>query len=157
VRKAPCLANLAAWRRTGKWENCRIKKGGADMEWKPIGRGRPQVLGVHPQYRGLLEIEIELDSMPSAEWVQAFNHPAGVSMSMSMHPPRLSGSTIYIRPPDQELASYIEHIDERIAAANATYEARVLPQERAAALREKQVKEEETRRVEEARKKSEKL
>lgn len=72
---------------------------------------------------------------------------------MSMHPPHLSGSTIYIRPPDRELEAYIEHIDERISAANATYEARFLPQARAAAQAENQVKEEERRRLEEARKK----
>jgi hypothetical protein len=39
-----------------------------------------------------------------------------------MHPPRLSGSTIYIRLPDQEVEAYIEHVDERISAANAAYE-----------------------------------
>lgn len=122
------------------------------MEWKPIQRSKQRVLGVHPQYRGLLEVEVELSQRPPAEWGEAFLHPEGVEVSVSMHRPRLSGSIIYITPPDDQVEEYVRHVDERISAANATYEQRILPRARIAEDAENRSRDEERRRLEEAKK-----
>jgi hypothetical protein len=74
-----------------------------------------------------------------------------------MHPPRLSGSDIYITPPDNEVERYISHIDERIAAANVAYEKHILPKVRAAEEAEARAKEDEKRRLDEVRRKIENL
>jgi hypothetical protein len=127
------------------------------MNWQPITRGKPQVRGVHPTYRGLLEVVVELDRRPPDGWAQCFDHPEGVGMSLSMHPPRLSGGTIYLMPPDGEVEQYMAHIDERIRAANTSYEQRILPQVRAAEVVKQQAADEEQRRLTEARRKLEGL
>jgi hypothetical protein len=111
------------------------------------------VLGVHPEYSGLLEIEVELDPYPPRGWEQGFNHPEGVGISLSMHPPRLSGSTIYIMPPDKQVEDYIKHIDERIDAANAIFEKRHLPELHAAEDARNKAEDEKRQRLEEAQRK----
>lgn len=127
------------------------------MDWKPVTRGKARALGVHPENRQALAVEVDLDRLPPAGWDAFFERPEGVGISMSMHPPRLSGRTIHIMAPDTELENYLANVDARIGAANATYEKRVLPQVRAAEAAAADAKKEEQRRLAEAQRKLEKL
>jgi len=98
------------------------------MAWTRIVRsGHPRVKGVNSQYRGLINAEMDLSINPPSEWVPAFNNPPDVPISMSMHPPELTGSTIRIRYPDGQLAAYVTNVDARIEAANLYFEQRILP------------------------------
>jgi len=127
------------------------------MNWTPIARENPEVRGIDPQAPGLLDVTIRLRPTPPREWVELFEHPPGVSISMAMHPPRLSGATVRIRPPDDELEAYLAHVDQRIDAANREFEERFLPQIRARAAREAQNTEQERLRIEEAKRKAQDL
>lgn len=96
--------------------------------WTRIVRsGGPRVRGVNDQYPGLINAEIDLNISPPREWVQAFNNPSDVPISMSMHPPELSGSTIRIRYPDGQLPAYVANVDARCEAANLYFERHILP------------------------------
>ena len=127
------------------------------MNWQPIRRTNSEIIGRHSRYMGLLEVEIEISGDPPGEWAQAFQHPEGVGISLSMHPPRLSGAIIYITPPDNEIESYVAHVDDRIRAANATYEKRYLPNILDREEARNQAAEEERLRLEDARRRLKKL
>lgn len=129
----------------------------ATTKWVPITRSKPDPKGVDPKYSGLLNVEIELSTNPPNEWAQSFLNPVNVPISMSMHPPRLQGSTIIIRPPDNELEAYVRHVDVRIAHANQRYEQEFLPAIDAARERDQRAHDEEERRLAEARKRAENL
>ena len=127
------------------------------MEWKPIQREKPEVDRVDPDYEGLLRVRIDLNRQPPSEWARYFLNPIGVGISLSMHPPELFGSTISIRPPDNELAAYVAHVDERIEAANERYKREVVPALRKAAEEEAREEEGRGKRLEDARKRAEDL
>jgi hypothetical protein len=98
------------------------------MAWTRIVRsGSPRVRGVDAQYPGLMKADMDLNISPPAEWAQAFSNPSDVPISMSMHPPELSGSTIRIRYPDGQLAAYVANVDARCEAANVYFERHILP------------------------------
>ncbi|MHB8382051.1 MAG: hypothetical protein ACYDC3_06890 [Candidatus Binataceae bacterium] len=97
-------------------------------DWTPITRRELQVIGDHPDYPGLLQVVISLSEEPPEKWQEFFMNPTGVGISMSMHPPEISGGEIGISPPDNELERYVRHVDERIDAANQRYSREVLPQ-----------------------------
>src|SRR5437773_11900874 len=96
-------------------------------DWQPIKRGSPEVEGVSGRATGLLRVHIPLDRDPPREWEQSFLHPAGINISLSMHPPKISGDEIIITPPDSELEEYVRHVDERIRVANEFYSREVVP------------------------------
>lgn len=115
--------------------------------------------GIDPTATGLLLIDVPLDPTPDEYWraifggTGFFDAPPGFSLSISMHPPRLQGNTVRLRAPDGELDKYVESLDARIAATNAEYERRVLPElerQREARMREQ---DELKRRLEEAQRK----
>lgn len=125
------------------------------MTWTRIIRsGRPRVRGVNAKYSGLLDVDIDLTPTPPAEWTRAFERPIGVGISLSMHPPTLSGATVHIRPPDNELEAYVKHIDERIAAANDYFEREVLPALDRAEAQERQRREDEQKRIDDAKRRA---
>ncbi len=99
-----------------------------------VERGKPDVLGPDPTASGLLLIDVPLTPHPDRGWAEIFsgssffNAPPGVSLSVSMHPPRLMGGKVQLRAPDTEVENYLQHLDERIAAANTEYERRVAPE-----------------------------
>src|SRR6266404_7135026 len=103
--------------------------------WQAITRGQPEVDGVDADYPGLLNVRVPLSAYPPDEWQDFFLRPVGVGLSMSMHSPDLRGDEVVLRPPDSEVERYVKHVDERIVAANARYEAEVLPKRRAALQR----------------------
>src|SRR5687768_5797122 len=107
------------------------------MTWTPITRGQPDVLGVHPQWKGLLKVRIQLSRSPPSEWARFFMDAIGVSLPMNMHRPELYGAELMLRPPDSELDAYVQKIDERIGSANTQYEQLVLPRLRAQEERQK--------------------
>lgn len=121
------------------------------MAWQPVTRGRPEVRGVHPQYPGLLRVRVPLEGPVTEEWSYYFLSPVGVGISLGMHPPELSGRTIRIRPPDDELGDYLRHVDERIEAANERYEADVLRRRQDAAKRRKEAERQTAQRLRAAR------
>lgn len=127
-------------------------------DWTPIERTGVEVLGVDPDASALLKARITLSSSPPPQWKEYFDAPIGVQVDMSMHPPRLAGSTldpsIFIRFEDDHLERYVQHVDERIAAANARYEETVLPRLRAEAEDQRRRLEDEQRRLEDARRRA---
>src|SRR5437899_672855 len=98
------------------------------MGWTRIVRsGQPRVKGINSQYSGLIDVEIDLKPAPPREWADFFSRPFAVPTSASMHPPKLSGSTVMLRPPDNEISAYVANVDARIEAANDFFESQVLP------------------------------
>jgi hypothetical protein len=118
------------------------------MNWTPMKRGKPRAMGPDTRYRKLQNIEVDLDREPPAGWEAEFQHPEGVSISLSQHPPQLRGRTIYLSAPDDEVEAYIRSLDQRIAAANSNYETRVLPKVEAAERQRQQAEEEAMQRKE---------
>jgi hypothetical protein len=114
-----------------------------------VERGKPDVLGPDPTATGLLRIDVPLTPHPDRAWTEIFggssffDAPPGVSLSVSMHPPRLVGGKVQLRAPDVEVEKYLQRLDERIAAANAEYDRRVAPE----LERQKQEVEAETERT----------
>ena len=45
-----------------------------------------------------------------------------------MHPPRLLGSTVRVRPPDDEIEAYVKHVDDLVQSCNENYAKEQLPQ-----------------------------
>jgi hypothetical protein len=118
--------------------------------WKPITLGPPKVHGPDSRWPGLLRVTAELSSQPGREWCDFFARPAGVSMPVSMHPPEINGSQVVMRPPDGEEAKYLDHARERVASANARFEAEVLPRIRADEERRAAEAADQERRIREA-------
>jgi hypothetical protein len=110
------------------------------------------VSGIDPAYSGLLHVDMSLSRTPEPEWRQFFEHPTGVSISVSMHPPTVAGSKVLMRPPDDQVAKYVSQVDDRIAAANRQYEQVVLPHLEREARAADAANAEANRRIEEARK-----
>lgn len=121
------------------------------MEWKRIARGEPVVEGVHRDFAGLLQVEIPLDQEPPGDWVACFLNPPGIPVSFSMHAPEVHGNTVTVTPPDAELEKYLQNVDDRIAAANRSYEADHLPRVRAGQARLDREEQKEADRLAEAR------
>jgi hypothetical protein len=127
------------------------------MDWEPIRRIGVTVLGVDHLASGMLEVRIDLDPVPDDDWNGLFDRPT-VSMPLSMHPPQLrEPGTVYIRPPDEELKKYVEHVDERIASANRRYETEVIPRRLSADERERAEAEALTARLAEAQRRAKEL
>jgi hypothetical protein len=125
-----------------------------EEEWTPIERAEVKVRGIDPEFSGLLRVEVALTPSPPAPWRTYFERPSGVSMSLSMHPPRLIGSMVEIRPPDNELEKYLENVDERIRHANERYGAEALPAIQAQAERDAAFRAESQRRVDDAQRRA---
>jgi hypothetical protein len=96
-------------------------------DWTLIERGKPQVRGIDHEASGLLDVRIELSRTPLRRWDYFFMNPTGVGIPVGMQSPRLAGSTVTIKPPDDKLKQYVEQVDARIAQANSMYEQEVLP------------------------------
>lgn len=116
-------------------------------DWTPITRGDPEVHGVDREFPGLLSISVKLSAVPPRPWIDHFIFATTV---LSMHPPRLSSDTVWLRPPDAEVEQYMANLDQRIAAANQQFEANDLPRIRAEEARKQQQQDENQRRVREA-------
>ena len=116
-----------------------------------IRLGEARVLGVDREASGLLNVEVPLEPRPDRFWLQIFESgPPGPMWPVSMHPPRLSGATVQIRPPDAELEMYLDRLRERVEATNAYYAREVAPElERQQKAAEDQASEDQ-RRIEEA-------
>lgn len=59
--------------------------------------------------------------------------------------------TIRIRPPDAEVEQYVEHVDQRMTAANEYYATRILPHRQAEQEQRNREAADRQRRLEEAR------
>ena len=127
------------------------------MEWVPITITGRKVVGRNRQYSGLLDVEIELSGTPPRPWAEFFQSPSGIGISISMHPPSLSGSKVKITPPDDEVESYAKHIEERVAHTNRWFEETALPQINAAEERQRAENEAEAKRLKEAQRKLDEL
>ena len=122
--------------------------------WQPIQRGKVDVRGVHPQSEGLLDVRIILTASPPYEWKRIFDNPPDTALPESMHPPELFDREVKITPPDEQLESYVKHIDARIEEANRRYQALVLPREQKAQAQHEQEREANDARVGEARRRA---
>lgn len=94
------------------------------------------VRGRTSRYSGLLDVDIELSHRTPEAWARFLQNPSGIGVSVSMHPPSLSGSTVKITPPDDEVDKYARHIEERVAHTNRWFEETALPQINAAEERQ---------------------
>lgn len=103
--------------------------------------------GVDREFPGLLSVSVKLSAAPPRPWIDHFMFSTTV---LSMHPPRLSFDTVWLRPPDAEVERYMANLDERIAAANRQFEANDLPRIRAEETRKQQQQDETQRRIREA-------
>jgi hypothetical protein len=128
------------------------------MAWTRIVRsGKPRVKGINSQYSGLINVEVDLEPTPPREWADFFSQPLAVPTKASMHPPKLSGSTVMLQPPDNELEAYVANVDARIEAANDFFERQVLPSLEAAEVQARQRRDDDQRRIDDARRKAEDL
>ena len=124
------------------------------MEWKPITITGRSVRGRDPEASGLLDIDLALWGTPPTEWAEQFRNPTGdFGRPVSMHPPKLSGSTITIRPPDADVEQYAEHIEKRVSHANEWFEENALPHINAAEERKQAEEDAEAERLREAQRK----
>jgi hypothetical protein len=118
-----------------------------------IQLGKPKVLGIDSEASGLINVEIELEPQPDGNWLNVFRDgPPGPMWPMSMHPPRLQGSKVILRPPDNEVEMYLNALGERVEATNAYYEREIAPRLRQQEERRKADEAERQRRIEEAQK-----
>jgi hypothetical protein len=118
------------------------------MEWKPVVRGKPEVLP-HPRDAALFQVVVQLSDMPPREWADLFAYPTGrVSLHEGL---RLTGATITIAAEEGREAEAVKAIDERLALANTQYAREVLPGIRAQEERQDGEAAEQQRRMEEAR------
>jgi len=69
---------------------------------------------------------------------------------MSMHPPTISGATVTLRPPDDQVEQYVANVDDRMAAANRWYQTQVLPRIQVREAQQRQAAADQQRRVREA-------
>jgi len=123
-----------------------------------IRMGKATVLGIDREARGLLNVTVPLEPRPDRYWTEIFNSgPPGVSFSVSMHPPRLDGSTVFLRPSDEEVEQYLGSLQERVEGTNAEYARRVEPELRRQQEAEEADTAEEKRRVEEAQRRLDEL
>lgn len=67
-----------------------------------------------------------------------------------MHPPRIHGTSIRLRPPDSELERYVEALRERVEATNDQYEREILPHLRSEAQTADNERAERERRIKDA-------
>lgn len=118
--------------------------------WIYVERINIEVEGIDPQESGRLLIRIDLNRVPEAEWQSFFETSSAGASSPSMNPPRLVSDTITIRPPDEEVETYVEHVDERITTANEQYASRILPQLQAEEAERDREASEQLRRVQDA-------
>lgn len=93
-----------------------------------VKRTKTEIVGIDPEAKGLIQVRVTLEPAPDPYWLEVFGSPPGFGFSVSMHPPRISRSTVYLRAPDAEIPRYIENLDERIEATNRHYAAEVEPQ-----------------------------
>jgi hypothetical protein len=71
--------------------------------------GNPEVLGIDADFSGLLRVRIPLSPRPDQHWAEVFEQgPPDVSYSIDMHPIRLSGGYVDIRPPDDQVEKYVQ-------------------------------------------------
>jgi len=128
------------------------------MAWTRIVRsGKLRVKGINPQYSGLIDVEIDLKPTPPREWADFFSQPFAVPTKASMHPPKLSGSMVMLRPPDNELDDYVANVDQRIEAANAFFERQVLPSLEVAEAQARKRRDDDQKRIDDARRSAEDL
>ncbi len=121
------------------------------MTWTPIKRGKPEVRGVHSQYSGLLEVFVPLTPFPPPGWT------LDPRPSVIGRRPKEVGGGAMITASDAELEEAIKDLDERIEAANRTYEQDVLPKRKAEEERQRLEAEKLDARLAAARKKLDKL
>lgn len=132
-------------------EMTEVFRGRYVMEWERIRLGKPNVLGVNEQYSGLLDVDVPLEPTPDVHWTAVFERgPSGISYSVSMHPPRIHGTSIRLRPPDSELERYVEALHERVEATNDQYEREILPHLRSEAQTADNERAERERRIKDA-------
>jgi hypothetical protein len=116
------------------------------------------VRGVNAKYSGLIDVEIDLNpATPPGEWADFFSRPFAVPTSLSMRPPQLSGATVRLMCPDNELDAYVANVDARIEAANDFFESQVLPSLEAAEASAQRDRASAQARVAEAQRRAEKL
>ena len=128
-------------------------------EYQPISIGDREVVGIDPSASGLIRVRVGLTPTPSSEWWEIFERgPAGISYSVTMHPPRRAGSAaIDLRAPDAEIERYVEALRDRVSATNVQYESEVAPERQRRDEAEKADEEQRERRMRQAQQKLDEL
>lgn len=95
--------------------------------WKPVTRGKIEVVGVHPEKPELLAVRVPLSAKPWTEWQWAFENRKGQNPPSSFPRPDVQEHNVYIYPPDAELEAYVRDIDDLIAATNTWFQQNAVP------------------------------
>jgi hypothetical protein len=116
-----------------------------------ISLAKAEVQGIDPDAKGLLRVAVALTPRPDVAWSALFQRgPVSVSWPVSMHPPRLEGGRVRMRPPDAEVDAYMAKLRELVQSTNEQYAREVLPRLRAEAEARERDEAEGKRRIEEA-------
>jgi hypothetical protein len=94
-----------------------------------IAPGKAEVQGNSSRASGLLVIRVPVSPHPDQYWRELFSRdPHFTGWPMSMASPRIRSDSITVEVPDADIERAVELIGDRIAATNAEYRERVLPE-----------------------------
>jgi hypothetical protein len=94
-----------------------------------IKLGKPKVVGIDPQYSGLVVVRIPLTPSPDQHWTEIFNRtPPGVSYSVSMERPKVGSGGIELRVAENQVEKGYEAARAFAEGANRYYAERIEPQ-----------------------------
>src|SRR5207248_3841934 len=101
------------------------------VDWQPVARlPGPERDDVNlNNNRQSLDVRLHLNQTPHPKWANSFLHPVEGQLPTDRPGLKLSGSTITlsgIQP--EEMAARVSEIDARIAATNAHFAERILPE-----------------------------
>jgi hypothetical protein len=90
--------------------------------------GDPKVEGIDSQYAGLVVVRAPLEPKPPRGWTDVFeDNPHFSGWPLSLHKPRVTGGSIEIHVPDEDVQKGLTALRKRIDWTNDKYEREVLP------------------------------
>jgi len=95
--------------------------------WRPITRGKPNMMGENEGHIGYFDVSIMLDREPPEDWLNFFESPVGIGIPYGHQPICLEGNEITFSVREDELTSYVKFVDGIIKSANDRYVTEVLP------------------------------
>jgi len=123
-----------------------------------VEMGDPKVVGIDPDYSGLVIVRAPLTPEPDENWRAIFeNGPPGVSYSIGRRSPELTYGGIEFRCGETEVAQYRDDALARIAGTNRYYAEQVEPEILRQREEAKRKADEERIRIDEAQRRLDEL